>query len=183
MASTLTDTRPECTEAEYLDITERGFEYVDGRLEELPVPTALHQDLIYLFCSMIVAHSSRRHMKFAGYRLHTVDGRYREPDVMYVADLSAWQQKAAVAADLAIEVVSDGASNRRRDHDVKRDEYERAGIAEYWIVDPQEKTVTRLSLKDGTYAEETSADGVLTSAVLPGFAINAATVWAEASGE
>ena len=35
--------------------------------------------------------------------------------------------------------------------ETKRDEYERAGIAEYWIVDTQNQKVTVLALKDGHY--------------------------------
>jgi Uma2 family endonuclease len=40
-------------------------------------------------------------------------------------------------ADLVMEVVSSHDEDRRRDLVVKREEYARAGIAEYWIVDPE----------------------------------------------
>ena len=47
--------------------------------------------------------------------------------------------------DLVIEVVSP--KNRRHDLETKRDEYARAGIPEYWIVDPEEETITVFVLK------------------------------------
>ena len=50
-------------------------------------------------------------------------------------------------ADLVMEVVSD--DDRRRDLQTKRFEYARAGIPEYWIVDPQLEQVTVLVLADG----------------------------------
>ena len=52
-------------------------------------------------------------------------------------------------ADLVMEVVSD--DDRRRDVVTKRLEYAKAGIAEYWIVDPQQATITVLKLADGKY--------------------------------
>ena len=48
-------------------------------------------------------------------------------------------------ADLVIEVVSE--KNRPHDIKKKRIEYARAGIPEYWIVDPEKETITVLVLK------------------------------------
>ena len=54
-------------------------------------------------------------------------------------------------ADLAMEVVSEGAENRKRDLETKRQEYAKARIAEYWIVDPQEQRITVLTLDGQSY--------------------------------
>ena len=70
-------------------------------------------------------------------------------------------------------MVSEGAASRRRDLEVKPIEYARAGIAEYWILDPSEQTVTVHVLKgsayevQGIYRTGESA----TSTLLPGFSI------------
>jgi Uma2 family endonuclease len=72
-------------------------------------------------------------------------------------------------ADLAVEIVSD--EGRERDLVTKRREYARAGIAEYWIIDPLLRQVTILRLdgdhyiEAGTYAPGDTAASVL----LPGF--------------
>lgn len=57
-----------------------------------------------------------------------------------------------------------------------------AGIPEYWIVDPQAKTVTQLVLRTGVYTEQTTAmvGQTLTSAVLDGFTVDIAKMFREA---
>ena len=50
-------------------------------------------------------------------------------------------------ADLVMEVVSD--KNRPHDIKKKRIEYAKAGIPEYWIIDPKKETITVLVLKGG----------------------------------
>lgn len=81
-----------------------------------------------------------------------------------------------------MEVVSGGREDRRRDLVVKRAEYAAAGIAEYWIVDPDEQTITALQLVGGEYA----AGGVFgrgevaRSALLPGFEADVTAVFAAA---
>jgi Uma2 family endonuclease len=81
--------------------------------------------------------------------------------------------------DLAIEIVSP--TGEIHDKQVKRTEYAQAGIPEYWIVDPEEQSVTRLNLNaEGTYAdaEPIKAPAALTSAILPGFTLSLAHLFA-----
>jgi Uma2 family endonuclease len=44
--------------------------------------------------------------------------------------------------NIAVEFVSSGRRNRERDYEEKRDEYEQAGLDEYWIIDRFERTLT-----------------------------------------
>lgn len=73
---------------------------------------------------------------------------------------------------LVIEVLSPG--TRRRDLGLKRQLCDRVGLREYWLVDPDERTVTicRRSL-DGAFSADASLGdaGVISSAVLPGFSL------------
>jgi Uma2 family endonuclease len=73
---------------------------------------------------------------------------------------------------LAVEVVSE--DDPARDHSEKRADYAAAGIKEYWIVDPRDRTVTVLVLKAKKYHERgVFEDGqAATSALLRGFAVD-----------
>lgn len=81
-----------------------------------------------------------------------------------------------------MEVVSGGREDRRRDLVLKRAEYAAAGIAEYWIVDPRERTITILQLKDGQYAEAGCyrPGDAARSPLLPGFSADVTSVFAAA---
>jgi Uma2 family endonuclease len=82
-------------------------------------------------------------------------------------------------------VVSEGEENRERDLEIKRREYAKAGIAEYWIVDPQEQRITVLVLDGQTYrVHGVFAPGdQATSVLLPGFAVAVDAVFAAAGDE
>ena len=62
------------------------------------------------------------------------------------------------APDLAVEIVSP--QSRRYDSETKRADYERFGVLEYWLIDPQRGSFTFLRLASGRYAE-VAAEGDL----------------------
>lgn len=56
----------------------------------------------------------------------------------------------------------------RRDRTEKKDVYERNGVDEYWIVDPDRQEVTVFTLSQGVYdAGQTFSAGRVVSRVLP----------------
>jgi Uma2 family endonuclease len=78
------------------------------------------------------------------------------------------------APDLLVEILSP--STAANDQHLKRKVYERAGVAEYWIVDPEEPGLTQLVLRDGAYTPlEHGSD--LTLAILPDVAIPLSEIW------
>ena len=65
-----------------------------------------------------------------------------EPDLLFVSTARrgiVTQANVQGAPDLVIEILS--SSSRRQDEILKRDLYDRAGVAEYWIVDPEAEAV------------------------------------------
>jgi Uma2 family endonuclease len=82
------------------------------------------------------------------------------------------------APDLVVEVLSP--STAKHDRITKLNLYRQAGVREYWVVDPDTKTVQVCILKDGLYfiLGYTDAETVPVS-VLPGCEINLADVFAQ----
>jgi len=77
-----------------------------------------------------------------------------QPDIVIVlkANRIITPTKIKGVPDLVIEILSP--SNRDHDRELKRQLYEQSQVPEYWIVDPDEQTVTRFRLTpDGTFAE------------------------------
>ena len=74
-----------------------------------------------------------------------------QPDLLAVCDKSRIDRRGVRGApDLVVEILSD--SNRRNDQLVKYRWYQKAGVREYWIVDPVEKIVLIHTLEDGQYS-------------------------------
>ena len=70
-----------------------------------------------------------------------------EPDLVVVCDPGKLDDYGCKGApDLVIEILSP--SSRRHDRIVKLDLYQRAGVREYWVVNPEDRTVQVMLLKD-----------------------------------
>ncbi len=90
------------------------------------------------------------------------------------------KRKPPEGADLVMEIVSPGTDNRARDFEDKRADYAKAKIPEYWIVDPETKTITVLTLSGKNYKVhgEFKAGQTATSKLLKGFKVAVSDVFA-----
>ena len=135
--------------------TNHLVEFAEGFIEVLPMPTDRHQAIVEFLFLLLYDYASRTDGKarFAPLRLRIAEGRFREPDILYLraADDGRRGERFWTGADLVMEVVSP--DDPARDHATKRNEYAEAGIAEYWIVDPQDETITVLRLAGQVYVE------------------------------
>ena len=159
-------------------------EYSDGFIRVLPMPSLLHQLIVKFLFRLLddfVNRNSLGEVLLAPLPVLLTAGKYREPDIVFLRPERIKSLKGQPAgADLVLEVVSGGKESRERDYVEKRREYAEAGIAEYWIVDPQERKVTVLILEGQSYREH----GVFlvgeaaTSVSLPGFQVAVKDVFA-----
>lgn len=77
-----------------------------------------------------------------------------EPDITVVCDPDKLDDAGCKGApDLIVEILSP--STQRHDRLVKYDLYQRAGVREYWVVDPASRTVSVHTLEDGGYHSPT----------------------------
>ena len=106
-------------------------------------------------------------------RLRIRERKFREPDILLVrhAGDARRQNRFWLGADLVVEIVSP--DKPERDRIEKRSDYAEAQIPEYWIVDPQDETITVLCLENDVYVEHgVFGRGMLaTSALLEGLLV------------
>lgn len=135
------------TREEVLALPDDGMrhELFDGELVVTPAPRMLHQlvvgELYLSLAEYLAAHDVGR-VLLSPADLPLLGGQVAQPDVFVVPHLSFAQDWSdAPVPILAIEVVSP--SSARYDRGLKRRAYQRAGVAEYWIVDPEARIVER----------------------------------------
>jgi Uma2 family endonuclease len=174
------------SEDEYLALhTNRLVEFDDGCLEVLPMPTLLHQmivKLLFMRLEAFVTAQMTGTVLFAPLPVRLWPGKFREPDLVYLRPERVRNLRGQPeGADLAVEVVSEGEENRERDLDIKPKEYARAGISEYWIVDPETQRVIVLSLDGQTYREHGvfRVGDTAESVLLEGFQVEVSEIFAE----
>jgi Uma2 family endonuclease len=158
-------------------------ELIDGEHVVTPSPAIPHQVILWNLAELLAPYLRANPIGTAltgpldvKFSLFTV----LVPDLVYfTADRFARvvNEKHAIAApDLVVEVLSPG--TRRRDKGRKRAVYDREGAQEYWIVDPEARSITVLrrpregaGLTDVTTATAAAAD-VLASPLFPGLRIS-----------
>ena len=94
------------------------------------------------------------------------------PDLVYISHSRAHlitAKNLQGAPDVAVEILSP--STRRLDERLKRDLYERAGVEEYWLVDPDRNVVTIHRREASRFLPPETLDvtAIVTTPLLPGF--------------
>ena len=85
---------------------------------------------------------------FFEHEVHLDDENIFVPDVLIICDKDKIKPNFIEGApDLVVEVLS--ASTAARDKGIKKDAYEKAGVKEYWIVDPLSKSIEVYHLRNG----------------------------------
>lgn len=179
--------RPMTFEA-YLDWQPEGglTEWVAGEgIQFMPASNA-HQRIVNLFIALLSFFVDAKQLGkvFSGPFTMRVspEGNGREPDVFVVLNGNAGEEteKAFIgAADIVIEVVS--TDSVQRDRLEKFDEYEAAGVKEYWVIDPRpNRNRADFYQRDttGRFYSIPLIDGyIFRSRVLSGFWINTDWLW------
>jgi Uma2 family endonuclease len=181
------------TEEDYLDLEStfgnRMIELANGCLEVLPMPSLKHQRIVKWLLGKVdefVVPRKLGEAAMAPLPVRLFRGQIREPDIIYfeARRIIDADTKPLDGADLVMEIPSRGRKNRERDLQTKREEYARAKITEYWIVDPETKTITVLTLSGKSY----KVHGVCkpgenaVSKLLKGFKVSVSDVFAAGEG-
>ncbi len=165
---------------------EGWFEWVDGEVIKMSNPGLKHQDLSDFLTAILrffVEAKNYGRVISAPFQIK-FDFRPsgRQPDIMFISTENLHRLKKQYVdgtADLIIEIVSP--ESLARDTQEKFEEFETAGVNEYWIIDPNTRTAIFYGFDEtGKYKMlPISADGIFESRVLEGLWINTNWLWQE----
>jgi Uma2 family endonuclease len=139
------------------------LELIKGKIFKMsPAPSTNHQrisrKLTGIMLSAFKKHSCE--LFVAPFDVRLIDKRKSsldkdiftvvQPDLCVICDETKIDERGAIGApDLVIEILSLGNSNKEMKY--KFDLYEEAGVLEYWIVNPADKTVFIYVLKENQF--------------------------------
>jgi len=136
----------------------RRHELIDGVLVMTPAPSPRHQLVqLELIKRLLPAIPAGQRLLAAPLDVVLGPATVLQPDLLIAARSALTDRDLPVAPLLAIEVLSP--STRHFDLGIKRALYESAGCAAYWVLDPDEPSITVWELRDGQYAEVARAVG------------------------
>ena len=161
---------------------EGKFEWVRGRLLKVPPPSFDHDLLrgfLHPLMSTLVSKYALGEVLGEAYFERLEPDLIRSPDIAFFRTSSLGRitpNYSEGGADLAIEIVSP--SSRGRDRYDKRHDCERAGIEEYWVVDPERREAEFYRLEDGAYTlVQPDDEGRVFSSVVAGFFLRVGWLW------
>ncbi len=178
------------TYEDYLDLPEDGcrYEIIEGVLYMTNAPDIDHQFTVMEIAFQIKQFVNQNKLGYvltAPFEVHlSQKTKPVQPDVLFI-NAENWPEPGAKyydgAPDLIVEVLSP--STRRTDQVVKYMAYEKAGVSEYWIVNPKTHLVQIFTLGKKEYGleGEFSGEDVIESKVLAGLKITAGSLFNTAS--
>jgi len=144
------------TEADYFRLPEsnRIIELSEGRLIISPSPTEQHQKIssnLYFLLKIYIREKKLGEVRYSPLDVRLYEGVVREPDIIFMGNehLDRITDKWGVP-DLVVEILSEGTA--KVDREDKYLEYQKAGVLEYWIVDPFNQNVDIYTLEHGNYS-------------------------------
>lgn len=123
-------------------------EYIDGRLVVTPFPTRRHQRAAQRLTALLERHVPEGYEVIMGWGWKPGADEYG-PDVM-VHPSTDEQVRFTGTPLLCVEILS---SNRSDDLVRKVFKYARAGLPNYWVLDPLEPSLRMYALEDGEYCQ------------------------------
>lgn len=156
-----------------------NYELQAGKIIFMPAPSILHQT-ISMNLSLLLGGFIKKNQ--AGillaspvdvvFSLHDVI----QPDLIFIKKEKAHVSgsRVEVAPDLVIEILSP--SNSPKEMSYKKHLYESSGVAEYWIVHPDEQNIVQYLSVEGEFLIKNviRAEEEIQSSVIPGFAFKVA---------
>jgi Uma2 family endonuclease len=154
------------------------YELIEGELIVSRTPTLTHQRILGNLLFEIKNYLARNPIGEVFPTPGVIFDKYNSviPDLVFLTNEQlervGAQSHIHVAPALAVEIVSPGRENARRDRVVKLQVYGKFGVGEYWVADPESRTLEIYRPTEGALGLaamlSSGGDEVITPA-LPGF--------------
>jgi len=156
MATSLAEEKASYTYEDYRNFPdEMRCEILDGEVYDMtPAPTTTHQAVVFR-----VGYLLERHLESKGHpcRIFVApidvilsDRDIVQPDVVVICDRSKIKDAGIFGApEVVFEVISP--STETKDRKKKRDQFERFGVKEYFMVHPERRFIEKYTLDAGIY--------------------------------
>ena len=163
---------------------EEEYEWVDGKVITMAPASYDHEDLFSFLLTLLRLYVRKRklgNVLGSRYLIHLPTiRRGREPDLLFFAtERQALAKKNYFdgAPDLVVEIISPGSI--KRDRDDKYEEYEAAGVREYWLIDPDHLQADFYFLGDDAlyHPLPLEAGNIMHSKVIAGFWLKTDWLW------
>lgn len=163
---------------------DEGGEWVDGWLVEEEMGSYLHDLVVAWFIAALVNWAFPRGGTVTASELKFVvqPDRGRKPDLaVFFASNQPGRDAAAVRRppNIVVEVLSPLPRDRRRDRVEKLTEYASFGVPQYWLVDPEARTLEIFELgADGHYVlSESATSGAVQPPDCEGLTLDLDSLW------
>jgi Uma2 family endonuclease len=184
LQETASTTDKPCTYEDYRKLPEGApYQLIGGELVLTPSPTTYHQIISMKLGFQMVDFVSKNGLGivlFAPIDVYLEETETYQPDIIFIA-----QERMEIieparingAPDLVVEILSP--STAYYDLRKKYKVYEKCGVREYWIVDPDEKSVELFLLNEAKFAldQEAAVPGTVSSRLLEGFTVPLQTIF------
>lgn len=168
------------TADEYLALgeTPERYELINGVVVMSPSPTPWHQHIVVELVGELYVLRKRLPglMIFSDTDLRLGASKVYRPDVCAYRPgrLASVPPRLDTPPDLVVEVLSPGSPPL--DLITKRDDYEKFGVGEYWVIDPADGKVRCWVREVSQFLERPVGSDALPSTALPGFELPLAAI-------
>jgi len=180
----------EFRQMEFDDNDDAWYELINGELVRKQSPTVRHQRISRRIEKLLENYADRTQngeMLHAPLDVVLNDSNTYHPDILYIKNerkfiIDNKEEVIIGAPDMVVEILSK--STAGDDRGIKKDNYEKYGVREYWLVDPKNKAVEVYSLINERYSlvSYVVETGLVKSTILEGFEIDITPIFEEEAG-
>ncbi|WP_050769635.1 Uma2 family endonuclease [Thermosinus carboxydivorans] len=159
------------------------LQLIGGKLVMTPAPGKTHQQVVKKLFRLLddyVEQQKGGEVHFAPRDVELAPHEVYQPDILFISRerlAISTEDKVAGAPDLVVEVLSPATAY----YDLRKKfrAYERYGVREYWIADPEEKSIEVYALDGGKFVLASRAEvaGEVASQVLAGLTVDVGKVF------